>query len=106
MPRPPGFEPYTNLWIVRWQVNPSDELVHAGLGTRFPRIQMVGTRAAADELVAANESLSGPNQFQITPHSSRVDEGAFPQGATRYFNRKSYALAFFSGLAESVQVNR
>jgi hypothetical protein len=104
MPRPPGFEPYTNLWVVRWKVNPSDSLNHAGFGVLFPRIQLLSSRAAADSLVAQLNANSGFNQFQVRSNSAFLDDGGFPNGATRYFNRKSFQLPFFAGLAESVQV--
>jgi len=48
MPRPKGFEPFTSLWIVRWQQNAgSDEF----RGFSWGRVEFFSSEAAANSRV-------------------------------------------------------
>ena|SRR5215471_13001679 len=102
MPRPPGFEPYSNFVLVHYQTWGFSKWIQSSQGIYFshPRIALTPSIAAADALVQSLTADAGQ------PPGGIIVDSAYRDAVSRYFNRKTFAIEFFGSLLDSIAETR
>jgi len=93
MPRPKGFAPYSDFWILQWSIVPKTSKLNR------PRIGIFPTQGAAQTVAANLNNAVGPNPGQIASGTVQTPYHI------KFFNSKPFVQQIIKTFADICSVS-